>query len=113
MAESNNFGYWGVTSEEILKCQFPLHRACRDGDVERLSLLLIEAQHGIYVEDSFYGWTPAHWAAYFGKVSVRVTTPTGSLFGHDLVYRSRKLDFRFLIMLNCENVYHSRKIICL
>ena len=69
MAESSNFGYWGVTSEEILKTQFPLHRACRDGDVESLSLLLMEAQHGIYVEDIFYGWSPAHWAAYFGKVS--------------------------------------------
>ena len=71
MADGNEgrFGYWGSTSEEILQKNFPLHRACRDGDTEALSLLLIEAQHGIYIEDSFYGWTPAHWAAYFGKVS--------------------------------------------
>ena len=68
--ESYSFGHWGPTSEEILKSQFPLHRACRDGDVEELSRLLIVAQNGIYEEDSFYGWTPAHWAAYFGKVSV-------------------------------------------
>ena len=66
--ESYSFGHWGPTSEEILKSQFPLHRACRDGDVEELSRLLIVAQNGIYEEDSFYGWTPAHWAAYFGKV---------------------------------------------
>ncbi|CAH1778462.1 unnamed protein product [Owenia fusiformis] len=69
MAESYKFGYWGSTSEELLKSHFPIHRACRDGDLENLSLLLIEAQHGIYVEDSFYGWTPAHWAAYFGKLN--------------------------------------------
>lgn len=68
MAESYKFGHWGSTTEEILETHYPLHRACRDGDVEKLSLLLVEAQHGIYEEDSFYGWTPAHWAAYFGKV---------------------------------------------
>ena len=70
MEESYTFGNWGPTSEEILRSQFPLHRACRDGDTEGLSLLLRQAQHGIYEEDSFYGWTPAHWAAYFGKVGV-------------------------------------------
>lgn len=69
MAESYSFGFWGSTSEEMLRSQFPLHRACRDGDFEELSRLLVEAQNGIYEEDSFYGWTPAHWAAYFGKVS--------------------------------------------
>ena len=68
MGESYKFGYWGKTSEELLKNQYPLHRCCRDGDVEALSVLLHEGNHGIYVEDSFYGWTPAHWASYFGKV---------------------------------------------
>lgn len=68
MGESYKFGYWGKTSEEILKNQFPLHRCCRDGDVDGLGALLHQANDGIYVEDSFYGWTPAHWAAYFGKV---------------------------------------------
>ena len=68
MSEDNH-GYWGATSEEILRNKFPLHKACRDGDVETLSMLLVEAQHGIYTEDTFYGWTPAHWAAYFGKVT--------------------------------------------
>ncbi len=70
MAESFTFGHWGKTSEEILKTHFPLHRACRDGEVESLSLLLVQAQHSVYAEDSFYGWTPAHWAAYFGKVGI-------------------------------------------
>ncbi|ELU04948.1 hypothetical protein CAPTEDRAFT_218756 [Capitella teleta] len=69
MAQTNGFGYWGDTSEEILRSRFPLHRACRDGDVDALSALLLEAQHEIYSEDIFYGWTPAHWAAYFGKLS--------------------------------------------
>jgi len=68
MDDSYKLGCWGSANEEIMKSQYPLHRACRDGEVETLSLLLMEAQHGVYVEDSFYGWTPAHWAAYFGKV---------------------------------------------
>ena len=70
MGEPSQHGFWGETSEEILRNNFPLHRACRDGDCESLSLLLVEAQHGIYTEDSFYGWTPAHWSAYFGKVYI-------------------------------------------
>ncbi|XP_013387891.1 ankyrin repeat domain-containing protein 10 isoform X3 [Lingula anatina] len=69
MDETSGFGYWGGMSEEILKRDYPLHRACRDGDVEALSLLLLQAQHSVYVEDTFYGWTPAHWAAYFGRLA--------------------------------------------
>ena len=68
MDDSSTFSCWGSANEDIIKSQYPLHRACRDGDVETLSLLLMEGQHGVYVEDSFYGWTPAHWAAHFGKV---------------------------------------------
>ena len=68
MNGTSSVGCWEPSSDAMLKQYFPLHRACRDGDVEALSLLLLEAQHGVYVEDSFYGWTPAHWAAYFGKV---------------------------------------------
>lgn len=68
VSSPSNTMHWGPTSEEILLSKFPLHRACRDGDTEALSMLLVEAQHGIYVEDSFYAWTPAHWSAYFGKV---------------------------------------------
>lgn len=71
MEEHNPVTSWAKTSEDILRKQFPLHRSCRDGDVDSLSFLLGRdgGQHGIYVEDIFYGWTPAHWAAYFGKVS--------------------------------------------
>ncbi|ESO93905.1 hypothetical protein LOTGIDRAFT_74847, partial [Lottia gigantea] len=57
------------TNEKCLEKQYPLHKACRDGDQETLSSLLLLNQHDLYEEDGFYGWTPAHWAGYFGKLS--------------------------------------------
>ncbi|XP_070553244.1 ankyrin repeat domain-containing protein 10-like isoform X2 [Ptychodera flava] len=69
MESSYSFGYWGSESEAILRRSYPVHRACRDGDTQTLALLIANGQHsGMYVEDQFYGWTPAHWAAYFGKL---------------------------------------------
>ena len=61
---------WSKASEDILQTRYPLHKACREGDIENLALLLVSSaqQHSALVEDEFYGWTPAHWAAYFGKV---------------------------------------------
>ncbi|XP_062862450.1 ankyrin repeat domain-containing protein 10-like [Trichomycterus rosablanca] len=63
-------GEFGFSSEEVLCLRFPLHRACRDGDVETLSALLQTLTHreALCVEDSFYGWTPLHWAAHFGRL---------------------------------------------
>ncbi|KAL0963396.1 hypothetical protein UPYG_G00305810 [Umbra pygmaea] len=60
----------GFSSEEILNVRFPLHRACRDGDVGALcSILQVTTNPAdLTVEDSFYGWTPIHWAAHFGKL---------------------------------------------
>lgn len=60
----------GFSSEEVLNIRFPLHRACRDGDVGALCSILQRTtnQADLAVEDSFYGWTPLHWAAHFGKV---------------------------------------------
>ncbi|KAJ8013201.1 hypothetical protein DPEC_G00050820 [Dallia pectoralis] len=60
----------GFSSEEVLSVRFPLHRACRDGDVGALCALLqcITNPADLAVEDSFYGWTPIHWAAHFGKL---------------------------------------------
>ncbi|XP_026872217.2 ankyrin repeat domain-containing protein 10b [Electrophorus electricus] len=60
----------GFSSEEVLNIRFPLHRACRDGDVGALcSLLQCTTNHAdLAVEDSFYGWTPLHWAAHFGTL---------------------------------------------
>lgn len=61
----------GFSSEEVLSIRFPLHRACRDGDVGALCSLLQCSADQLSVEDSFYGWTPLHWAAHFGKVHHR------------------------------------------
>lgn len=59
----------GFSSEELLTLRFPLHRACRDGDVPALCALLQSAsRESLAAEDSFYGWTPIHWAAHFGKL---------------------------------------------
>ncbi|XP_078258307.1 ankyrin repeat domain-containing protein 10-like isoform X1 [Rhinoraja longicauda] len=59
----------GFSSEELLSLRFPLHRACRDGDVAALrSLLAASAPADVGLEDNFYGWTPLHWAAHFGKL---------------------------------------------
>ena len=53
-----------------------LHKACRDGDSTTLGVLInssiagrLELFHRICECDSYLGWTPAHWAAYHGKVS--------------------------------------------
>ncbi|XP_055733734.1 ankyrin repeat domain-containing protein 10b isoform X2 [Salvelinus fontinalis] len=60
----------GFSSEEVLNVRFPLHRACRDGDIGALCSLLQCTSNpaDLAVEDSFYGWTPIHWAAHFGKL---------------------------------------------
>ncbi|XP_049723175.1 ankyrin repeat domain-containing protein 10 [Elephas maximus indicus] len=59
----------GFSSEELLSLRFPLHRACRDGDRAALCALLRQAPRAqLAAEDSFYGWTPVHWAAHFGKL---------------------------------------------
>ncbi|XP_029967468.1 ankyrin repeat domain-containing protein 10b isoform X2 [Salarias fasciatus] len=64
----------GFSSEEVLTSRFPLHRACRDGDVGALCALLQLASNpaDLAVEDTFYGWTPIHWAAHFGKLECLV-----------------------------------------
>ncbi|XP_011606233.1 ankyrin repeat domain-containing protein 10b [Takifugu rubripes] len=60
----------GFSSEEVLNSRFPLHRACRDGDVGALCSLLQRTSNPaeLAVEDTFYGWTPIHWGAHFGKL---------------------------------------------
>uniref|UniRef100_A0A3Q3XDA3 Uncharacterized protein n=1 Tax=Mola mola TaxID=94237 RepID=A0A3Q3XDA3_MOLML len=60
----------GFSSEEVLNSRFPLHRACRDGDVGALCSLLQCTSNPVdlTVEDAFYGWTPIHWGAHFGKL---------------------------------------------
>lgn len=51
----------------------PVHRACRDGDLLSLTYLTIQGDRlevfrCINEKDHFLMWTPAHWAAYFGRV---------------------------------------------
>ncbi|KAM5289203.1 ankyrin repeat domain-containing protein 10 isoform 2-T2 [Ctenodactylus gundi] len=63
----------GFSSEELLSLRFPLHRACRDGDLAALCSLLRQTPPShLAAEDSFYGWTPVHWAAHFGKLECLV-----------------------------------------
>lgn len=71
MGEAHECGSWSPMSENLMESQYPLHRACRDGDLEALSLLL-SVGTDFYQEDGFYGWTPIHWAAHFGKVNLRI-----------------------------------------
>ncbi|KAM6945384.1 ankyrin repeat domain-containing protein 10a [Aplochiton taeniatus] len=60
----------GFSNDEVLNIRFPLHRACRDGDVGALCSILQRTtnQSDLVTEDSFYGWTPIHWASHFGKL---------------------------------------------
>lgn len=62
-----------LCSDEAFTERFPLHRACRDGDVAGLLALLQRlserSDHGhLSTEDSRYGWTPLHWAAHCGQL---------------------------------------------
>ncbi|XP_053400336.1 ankyrin repeat domain-containing protein 10-like isoform X2 [Mercenaria mercenaria] len=65
---SHDDGNWTPASEDYLRRSFPVHRACRDGDIEQLASLLSAGDFDLYEEDDFYGWSPVHWAAYFGKL---------------------------------------------
>ncbi|PVD34816.1 hypothetical protein C0Q70_06094 [Pomacea canaliculata] len=55
-------------TEQILRNQYPLHFACRNGDEEQLKRLLESKQHFVYEEDGLRGWTPMHWAAFSGSL---------------------------------------------
>lgn len=54
--------------KELVLNQFPVHRACRDGDLLGLMSLLERLSNHLTAEDSGYGWTPLHWAAHYGQV---------------------------------------------
>lgn len=81
-AALENHAEWNEPKENIFLRNFPLHQTCRDGDVTKLAGLLKHVSDGspyrtpfgsamslnLSSEDPFYGWMPAHWAAYFGKL---------------------------------------------
>ncbi|XP_033743121.1 ankyrin repeat domain-containing protein 10-like isoform X2 [Pecten maximus] len=69
MDEDREYEGLSSSTDELLKTQFPLHQACRDGDLETLSSLLSSGNYNLYEEDGLYGWTPVHWAAHFGKLT--------------------------------------------
>ncbi|XP_061183630.1 ankyrin repeat domain-containing protein 10-like isoform X2 [Saccostrea echinata] len=69
MAHQNEVQTWSLSAEELFQRHFPLHQACRNGDLEKLSILLSGGNAEFYEEDSFYGWSPLHWAANFGKLT--------------------------------------------
>ncbi|XP_054480015.1 ankyrin repeat domain-containing protein 10-like [Anoplopoma fimbria] len=51
--------------DAVFSGRFPLHRACRDGDVRAVEALLPAAS---LEEDSRYGWSALHWAAHYGQL---------------------------------------------
>ncbi|XP_021359062.1 ankyrin repeat domain-containing protein 10-like isoform X2 [Mizuhopecten yessoensis] len=69
MDEDREYDDMSFSTDELLKTQFPLHHACRDGDLETVSNLLSSGDFNLYEEDGLYGWTPVHWAAHFGKLT--------------------------------------------
>ncbi|XP_048774031.1 ankyrin repeat domain-containing protein 10-like isoform X3 [Ostrea edulis] len=74
---------WSMTTEELFLRHFPLHQACRNGDLEKLSALLASGNAEFYEEDSFYGWSPLHWAANFGKLACLRKLSSLSQYGSD------------------------------
>ncbi len=60
-----------IFSDDVFISRFPIHRACRDGDVAALVPLLQQlSNQALTVEDSCHGWTPIHWAAHHGQVTL-------------------------------------------
>lgn len=64
-----------LSGEDLFISRFPVHRACRDGDVGALFSLIQLNQAHLTAEDSNYGWTPLHWAAHYGQVGTRSRRP--------------------------------------
>ncbi|XP_039997953.1 ankyrin repeat domain-containing protein 10a [Xiphias gladius] len=58
------------SGDEVFVSRYPIHRACRDGDVGALVSLSqqLSNQAHLTAEDSCYGWTPIHWAAHYGQL---------------------------------------------
>ncbi|XP_068446678.1 ankyrin repeat domain-containing protein 10-like [Clinocottus analis] len=59
-----------VFGDELFSSRFPVHCACRDGDVGALVSLSRQLSDPAHLaeEDSKYGWSPLHWAAHYGQL---------------------------------------------
>lgn len=59
--------------DEVFLSRFPVHRACREGDIGSLVSLLQQLSDPAHLtaEDPCYGWTPIHWAAHYGQVGIK------------------------------------------
>ena len=99
-AALENLTEWNDSKENIFLRNFPLHQTCRDGDVTKLEVLIKHVYDGspyrtqfgsamslnLSSEDPFYGWMPAHWAAYFGKVYQQALASLYSIYVFIIFY---------------------------
>ncbi|XP_046377288.2 serine/threonine-protein phosphatase 6 regulatory ankyrin repeat subunit C-like isoform X3 [Haliotis rufescens] len=89
MDESKDNSWLSKQNEALLESQYPLHTAIRDGDMERTVSLLKTGRFDLYEEDGFYGWTPVHWAAHFGKLDILRKLVSMSKDGSPVVQSNR------------------------
>ncbi|XP_022321207.1 uncharacterized protein LOC111123264 isoform X5 [Crassostrea virginica] len=83
MEQESEVPIWSMSTEELFHRNFPVHQACRNGDLESLSALLSSGNVDFYEEDSFTGWSPLHWAANFGKLACLRKLSSLSQYGCD------------------------------
>lgn len=60
----------------MLSKSFPLHCACMMGDERWLSALLGRGENGVYIEDDINGWTPIHYASFYGQARLKIVIET-------------------------------------
>ncbi|KAG5448414.1 Amyloid protein-binding protein 2 [Clonorchis sinensis] len=53
---------------ELLRRASPIHYFCMTGDIKSMKQLLDNGDDGLLSMDHLHCWTPAHWAANFGRV---------------------------------------------
>lgn len=93
--------------EAAFSRRFPVHRACRDGDVVALVSLfqrISDPPAQLTTEDSCCGWTPIHWAAHHGQVGKWNDEYTGSTDRQQL-----KMDGSASVVLSINETNYSHK----
>jgi len=48
--------------------EYPLHKACKDGDVQTVNMIMNSNKYLSVMEEPFKNWSPIHWAAYCGHL---------------------------------------------